>query len=58
MSVIMNASVYSFLQLNIASFLLGPENFPQHSGENFEMGGTCGTFGGREKCAQGFGGET
>ena len=22
------------------------------------MGGTCGTYGGRERCAQGFGGET
>ena len=23
-----------------------------------EMGGACGTYGGRESCAQGFGGET
>ena len=23
-----------------------------------EMGGACGTYGGREGCAQGFGGET
>ena len=23
-----------------------------------EMGGACGTYGGRERCAQGFGGET
>ena len=23
-----------------------------------EMGGACGTYGGREKCAQGFGGKT
>ena len=23
-----------------------------------EIGGTCGTYGGRERCAQGFGGET
>ena len=26
--------------------------------EKNEMGGTCGTYGGRERCAQGFGGET
>ena len=26
--------------------------------EKNEMGGTCGTYGGGEKCAQGFGGET
>ena len=26
--------------------------------ENVEMGGTCGTYGGRERCAQGFVGET
>ena len=26
--------------------------------EKIEMGGTCGTYGGRERCAQGFGGET
>ena len=26
--------------------------------EENEMGGTCGTYGGRERCAQGFGGET
>ena len=23
-----------------------------------QMGGACGTYGGRERCAQGFGGET
>jgi hypothetical protein len=26
--------------------------------EKNEMGGACGTYGGRERCAQGFGGET
>ena len=26
--------------------------------EKIEMGGTCGTYGGRERCAQGVGGET
>ena len=26
--------------------------------ENNEMGGACGTYGGRERCVQGFGGET
>ena len=26
--------------------------------EKNEMGGACDTFGGRERCAQGFGGET
>ena len=26
--------------------------------EKNEMGGACGTYGGRESCAQGFGGET
>ena len=26
--------------------------------EKNEMGGACGTYGGREMCAQGFGGET
>ena len=26
--------------------------------EKTEMGGACGTYGGRERCAQGFGGET
>ena len=26
--------------------------------ETNEMGGACGTYGGRERCAQGFGGET
>ena len=26
--------------------------------EKIEMGGTCGTYGGRERCAQCFGGET
>ena len=26
--------------------------------EKIEMGGTCVTYGGRESCAQGFGGET
>ena len=26
--------------------------------ENNEMGGACGMYGGRERCAQGFGGET
>jgi hypothetical protein len=26
--------------------------------EKNDMGGTCGIFGGRERCAQGFGGET
>ena len=26
--------------------------------ETNEMGGACGTYGGREMCAQGFGGET
>ena len=26
--------------------------------ENNEMGGACGTYGGRERCTQGFGGET
>ena len=26
--------------------------------EKNEMGGSCGTYGGRERCAQGFGGET
>ena len=26
--------------------------------EKIEMGGTCGTYQGRERCAQGFGGET
>ena len=26
--------------------------------ENNEMGRACGTYGGRERCAQGFGGET
>ena len=26
--------------------------------EKNEMGGTCDTYGGRERCAQGFGGET
>ena len=26
--------------------------------EKIEMGGTCCTYGGRERCAQGFGGET
>ena len=26
--------------------------------EKNEMGGECGTYGGKEKCAQGFGGET
>ena len=26
--------------------------------EKFEMGGACGTYGGRERCAQGFGGKT
>ena len=26
--------------------------------ESIEMGGTCGTYGGRERSAQGFGGET
>ena len=25
--------------------------------EMIEIGGTCGTYGGRERCAQGFGGE-
>ena len=35
---------------------------PRHSAgdkiEKNEMGGACGTYGGRERCAQGFGGET
>ena len=26
--------------------------------EKNEMGGACGTYGGRERCTQGFGGET
>ena len=26
--------------------------------EKNEMGGSCGTYGGRERCAQGFGGDT
>ena len=26
--------------------------------EKIEMGGTCGTYGGRQRCAQGFGGES
>ena len=26
--------------------------------EKNEMGGSCGTYGGRERCAQGFAGET
>ena len=26
--------------------------------EKNEMGGACGTYGGRDRCAQGFGGET
>ena len=26
--------------------------------EKNEIGGACGTYGGRERCAQGFGGET
>ena len=26
--------------------------------EKNEMGGACGTYGGRERCVQGFGGET
>jgi len=26
--------------------------------EKNEMGGTCGTYGGEERCTQGFGGET
>ena len=30
-----------------------------HSSPNIvRMGGSCGTYGGRERCAQGFGGET
>ena len=27
-------------------------------GGEMEMGGACGTYGGRESCSQGFGGET
>jgi hypothetical protein len=35
--------------------------FPYHSGDEVkktEMGRTCGTYGGEERCIQGFSGET
>ena len=35
-----------FLQTGLCNFV------------NSEMGGACGMYGGRERCAQGFGGET
>ena len=40
------------------NFLLLTQYFAGDKIEKIEMGGTCGKYGGRERCAQGFGGET
>ena len=53
----------TFTQLQKASIsFLCPSVLTQYrAGDNIEkneMGGACGTYGERERCAQGFGGET
>ena len=45
------------LFLLLSLFLIIPNRINEFK-EKIEMGGTCGTYGLRERCAQGFGGET
>jgi hypothetical protein len=35
-----------------------PKNYPGEQIANYEMSGTCSTYGEEERCVQGFGGET
>ena len=47
-----NNYVYRTIQQVLTQYRAGDKN------EKNEMGGACGTYGGGERCAQGFGGET
>ena len=42
----------------VVVFVLCQQYFSGDKIEKNEMGGSCGTYGGEERCAQGFGGET
>ena len=44
--------------ISLFFYLIITQYCPGDKIEKIEMGGTCGTYGGREGCAQGFGGET
>ena len=54
--------LYCFFPAILFLFCLLTVLLPQYCAgdkiEKNEMGGACGTYGGRERCAQGFGGET
>ena len=55
-----NAEVLECVQFMLGCFLYELLNCFMYINqiEKNEMGGACGTYGGRERCAQGFGGET
>ena len=48
--------MYSFTKISLMGALLTQYSAGDKIEKN-EMGGACGTYGGRERCAQGFGGE-
>ena len=58
MYICMYVCVYIFVCICIYISVLLTQYCASDKIEKIEMGGTCGTYGGRERCAQGFGGET